>query len=319
MTRNYGIEALRGIAANSILIFHITSTWKNSYFLLPNDSFLFSLAENLWFGTDLFFCISGFIFFKYFIKSEDLPHIFIGKRFLRIVPLYWFFTLLVYGINIIQARPESRQQLFCSLTFTCNLGETYPVLPQGWTLQFEILFYLLFAISLFIRPKKRTFFLTISLLFFALILGHSFIFVEFLYGYFACLIARKLNSHIKRVIAVVLSIAIFIFGIYLSGRVGSEFRIFYFGIPSMFIVGTIGTVNRRFKILSNIGSFSYALYLIHFSCLSAVFITLEHLGIAPNLLLLLITLIIINVFAYLIDLFVDKPLRILIKSRNIRQ
>lgn len=77
--------------------------------------------------------------------SEAL--LFFGKRIARIVPLYWLFILWtgrrdLFSLNILK-----------DLAFIPHWSPTYPtqlypILTQGWTLNYEMFFYALFAIAI---------------------------------------------------------------------------------------------------------------------------------------------------------------------------
>ncbi|MDB5679941.1 acyltransferase [Sphingomonas bacterium] len=141
----WSIQYLRAIAAIGVVVFHtLTET---------GHDFEFGAT-----GVDLFFGISGFLMY-YVTQGKSIgPLDFLWRRFLRIAPLYWFATLLTVGATFIRpgffwqaSRDVSRVVL--SLLFVPQNGidgGIYPVLYQGWTLQYEAFFYLLFALSLLV-------------------------------------------------------------------------------------------------------------------------------------------------------------------------
>ncbi len=103
-------------------------------------------------GVCVFFTISGVVMMLG--HGEDFgrpgaPQAFALRRIVRVVPLYWLATLLVCAL-----RPEtvSLAGFVQSLLFIPHqpIGGPYgwPIYPLGWTLQYEMFFYLLFAIAL---------------------------------------------------------------------------------------------------------------------------------------------------------------------------
>lgn len=109
-------------------------------------------------GVDVFFAISGFIMVA--AAGSDRPARFLIKRGIRIVPLYWFATLVALVIAEharLLALPWAKWgDVILSLLFVpqysaAEPGHIYPYLVPGWTLQFEVFFYLLFAIGLVVR------------------------------------------------------------------------------------------------------------------------------------------------------------------------
>lgn len=108
-------------------------------------------------GVDLFFVISGFIVVVATQDSAVTPRLFLLRRFLRIAPLYYaliVFMLLVFALRpgLLQSFVFEWPHVLASFAFwpTINpaTGETAPVLIPGWTLQYEMFFYVLFALAM---------------------------------------------------------------------------------------------------------------------------------------------------------------------------
>lgn len=106
-------------------------------------------------GVYVFFVISGVVMILGHggdFGRAGAPRIFMARRVGRIVPLYWMVTMIVCVL-----RPDtvSLAKLFKSLLFIPHqmTGGPYgwPIYPLGWTLQYEMLFYLLFALALGFR------------------------------------------------------------------------------------------------------------------------------------------------------------------------
>jgi peptidoglycan/LPS O-acetylase OafA/YrhL len=133
---------LRAVAAVSIVAFHTP----------------FFHAIGNW-GVTLFFVISGFI--MCYVTKTSGSH-FLQKRILRIVPLYWAGTLCVFGVavvapSLVQNTTTDLGDLVKSLLFVpfYKGQEIQPVLFLGWTLNLEMFFYLLFALSLKLSQRYR--------------------------------------------------------------------------------------------------------------------------------------------------------------------
>jgi exopolysaccharide production protein ExoZ len=85
--------------------------------------------------------------------------IFLRHRIVRIVPLYWLLTtvkilaVVVLGDVVLRTSLDlnSVAASYLFLPVTDSAGHFRPVLPVGWTLTYEFLFYLLFAAALAIR------------------------------------------------------------------------------------------------------------------------------------------------------------------------
>lgn len=106
------------------------------------------------FGVYIFFIISGFVItfgnLNNFGKGKTGD--FILKSFIRIAPIYWIVSLAyIFKLSskgVVVAWPNIlTSMLFIPYgCFHATCGR--PVLELGWTLQFEVFFYLLFAIAL---------------------------------------------------------------------------------------------------------------------------------------------------------------------------
>ncbi len=79
------------------------------------------------------------------------------KRIVRIVPLYWLVTLLVILLTVVQQRAPSLAAVLQSLAFIPyenGEGTFQPIVRRGWTLNYEMFFYALFALAL-LQPARR--------------------------------------------------------------------------------------------------------------------------------------------------------------------
>ena len=151
------IQILRALAAGLVVYVHAIGTYGARI-----DSIIESHTVELGdLGVKLFFCISGFIIFN---SSSRLPGglqsslEFFIKRCIRIIPLYWIATS-IYAVKLgFQGDLPSAADLIRSLLFipyADQTGTMRPVLGQGWTLNFEMLFYVMTAVLLLSRSRFR--------------------------------------------------------------------------------------------------------------------------------------------------------------------
>ena len=144
------IQYLRGIAAMMVV-------WHHSVDILGAGS---GFGAS---GVDLFFVISGFIM----VASTErgvTPGEFMLHRIVRVVPLYWCATLLIVALaiahvsfkyDVIDLETVGKSLLFIPYESPTHPGQLWPLLVPGWTLNYEMFFYALFALSLFAAAKWR--------------------------------------------------------------------------------------------------------------------------------------------------------------------
>lgn len=144
----YSIQSLRAIAAISVVVVHV-SFEVGEYSSAPWIGDAGSIGQT---GVDIFFVISGFIMFMMTAEREMTPAAFLFDRFTRIWPLYAMCTLALLFLAIVgrSMQPPSAIDLIKSLTFIPydNRGAIRPFLNVGWTLNYEMFFYVLFAASM---------------------------------------------------------------------------------------------------------------------------------------------------------------------------
>lgn len=113
-------------------------------------------------GVDIFFIGSGFLMFALTEAKPVSPGRFLIDRVTRIVPLYWLATLIsaaiVLGGHTVWGATGDFGHILLSMLFIPVHNGTFgvfPVVPQGWTLNYEMLFYLLFGLILFLPKSSR--------------------------------------------------------------------------------------------------------------------------------------------------------------------
>lgn len=160
------IQALRGIAALLVLLFHMAAFQGQMAEANPADVRLVSgIWDNGWAGVDLFFVISGFIMVYVTRNSgrslRDVGQ-FIISRVTRIYPLWWvcagimaLYFWLTYGMPAAPDRVAGPREAisYAVKSFMLIPQQAEPILGLGWTLIHEMFFYIVFACLLFL-PRK---------------------------------------------------------------------------------------------------------------------------------------------------------------------
>lgn len=151
------IQNLRALAAYAVVAYHCLIR-----FLHPGDPLVRSYLDLPSGGVDLFFVISGFVM-VHTTRDDESPVWFATKRIARIVPLYWLATFVVIALVVIRPWTFSQAVLtpdaiLSGLFFVPHAdasGQAYPILGVGWTLNYEMMFYAMFAISLMLPLNYR--------------------------------------------------------------------------------------------------------------------------------------------------------------------
>lgn len=318
------IQILRFFAAFSVMLVHIP---------------LFEFG--IW-GVDIFFVISGFIMMY---VTENNENNFFIKRVIRIVPLYWILTLGVFTIALLKPQflnntTANFEHLIKSLLFIPfdknGIGH-YPILFLGWTLNFEVIFYLLFGVSLFFF-KKYKFIVCTSLIilfyFFCTIFSKKHfvlqaysnpMFFEFIFGMIAFIVWKKYKEKIKKsllnnfiFIFLILSTAVFFY--YLNSLTYPDAypTFLAYGIPSFFLILYFVIFLNKIKfpkIFTLLGDASYCIYLINPYIINLFyqFVNLNNYNIPIQFILnilLCFIVFMISIFVYkIIELPINKKFR----------
>lgn len=173
MIRNTSIDALRIFAASGVVFSHALNKFD-----------LYGFGGKL---VDVFFVISGFVIF-YGKNSEFDALKFMRSRFLRIYPKYIIASAAaIIGYGILGRQLDMSEIIRSIFLFPSLTGKVYyPVLMVGWSLCFEIFFYLKYSILRSVSNK----FVLINFLWVTLLFGilkiyswQTFIYVlEFWFG-----------------------------------------------------------------------------------------------------------------------------------------
>ncbi|MEJ0024610.1 MAG: acyltransferase [Rhizomicrobium sp.] len=148
------VQYLRAIAAFGVLAYHASISLLDTVARIP-----------LWIGlggVDLFFVISGFIM-AWTTYDEPLPpQEFFRRRLIRVVPLYFILTTVFFAmVRVFPSRSTSAsvvayaQSILFIPFYNDKVHLVSPVLGQGWTLNFEMFFYVIFAVALALPRRVR--------------------------------------------------------------------------------------------------------------------------------------------------------------------
>ena len=288
------IQYLRGFAAFGVLLFHAAD----------RAGYVFGVGAA---GVDVFFVISGFIMWVVTCRKSPSPGDFLIRRVQRIVPLYWGLTLATAAaaIAIPGAFPAMRPTLSHvgqSLLFIPHRGETgaiAPLIVPGWTLNYEMFFYLLFGAGLMAPARWRPLALSAALLGLAALgpLGDARnplwatytnpLLLEFGAGVWLgkAWSEGRLPGRAAAWTLVVAGLVGFT-AVTLGGVNIEPVRILAWGLPALLLVTGAVSLERAGPLphwwpLRALGDASYSVYLVHGLAISAAFRLLQPIVDAP--------------------------------------
>lgn len=171
----YGLDHLRAFAICFVFLFH----YQVPVFDYPE--WLPAIAKFGWTGVDLFFVLSGFLissqlFFQIKNGIEISFKDFFVKRFFRILPAFWFVTVMYYLFPFFRER-EALPPLWKLLTFTQNFDlnlQDFGTFSHAWSLCVEEHFYLLLPLFLYFLLNTKFFNKSYWLLIIFIFLGFVF-------------------------------------------------------------------------------------------------------------------------------------------------
>jgi peptidoglycan/LPS O-acetylase OafA/YrhL len=279
------VQALRALAALAIAFTH---TAYNGLTMTPGAYGLARVFHAFpWVGgVDVFFFISGFVIAwssHSLFGHAGAARQFMAKRLARIVPLYWLMTtlflasllLLPGAINGDIGGPAYIVKSYLFIPAARSNGLVQPALGLGWTLNFEMFFYFVFALFLRFTEIKAVISATVLLGGFVL-LGQTGILpgtildtwsqpivLEFCAGMFLALVPGRVTlPDTARIVLVLAALALMV-------AAPPWPRIFGLGLPAMALVAAAVTGPKEGRLphleiwLVRLGDASYALYLVH--------------------------------------------------------
>lgn len=324
----YNIQLLRGVAAFLVIFVHMDKLFEG--FGIHADTGFGST------GVDLFFVISGFVMVH--TTKEDRRSVggFLLNRVIRIAPLYWLMTSVLVLMAIASPQLFDRGaptvgHFLLSLLFVPfnNDGQTLPLLFVGWSLNMEMVFYVLFALGLLLPSRTGRTLVVASVITAYVAIANALgtrstisafyanpVMVEFALGMLVCLFAdrwKALPSWFCACLVVAGATAL----------IGGYFVLT--GVPRLVwsgpgatavLIGAYGleTHGRRAeaKAVQLFGAASYALYLTHVLTIRAIGKAVAALHPAPSPMVVASTVCVAAgascVVALFVHLLVERPM-----------
>lgn len=331
-TRFYEIDLLRFISAFFVVIFHYTYTgYMEGFSTIADFENVREISRYAYMGINFFFVISGFVIFMS-IEKGSARH-FLVSRFSRLFPAYWaalclttLITVLI-GADVFTVTPW---QFISNITMVNELFSVKAIDSAYWTLFIELQFYLLvYILLLFGLMKYVQQFIAVVLIVSLIALYLPIAQADTMWteifphwsGYFACggvfyLLRRDGINYYRLALVVIAFLYVLkqstLFGELMSSWFNIEFNLTIIVIiNSVFFASFCITVFCKGHFLRQrwcyyLGILTYPLYLIHQHIGYMVF---NAFGDTNNIaLLVLVTIIVVLILAWLIHHYVEVKL-----------
>ena len=315
----WNLQLLRAFAALNVVLFHTIALAANYGYETNLISYLEGWGQN---GVDIFFVISGFVMLYTQLNNKKTVKVFLMLRAIRIIPIYWlltftFITIYIVAPYVFKETVVTTEWALASLGFmsTAVLGEM-PILFIGWSLEWEMLFYLVFGLSLWFRSWAVTLSVTSLALIAIAFAVSNFILFEFLAGLLIALLFKRNGFNSFGKVSLVLGGLLLSLSISEEVRELVESRVILWGLPSIFIVyGAVAAPQINSKLGKLLGDASYSIYLIQMLSIPVFYKLLVVLGIElSNDFLALACLIATAIAGTVMYLFIEKPMTHMIKT-----
>ncbi len=334
------IQALRALAAILVVFCHVgghLEGFKEKYTIDDAWFNLMGLPPIGASGVDVFFIISGFIMALVTVsahKHDGASKRFLVKRIFRIFPPYWLWTLILLSLllflpQLFSVRTFDLEEAILSLfliPYNPSGANTSPVLAVGWTLSYEMYFYLLVSIGLFF--SRRRFICGLGAFFLvSTVLGHQITHSSPIIGlvtnsllwefYFGFLLFEIWHCRYRFLLPASSGMALLLFlTMQIFWPESSALRVINYGLPAFVLVSGVLAVTREYvanipKWMVFLGDSSYTLYLSHIVTMPAIaklaVVLGVHKSLPPDVQIILYTVLAVMVGGVLY-LITEKPL-----------
>ncbi|MAY60783.1 MAG: hypothetical protein CML29_01100 [Rhizobiales bacterium] len=273
------VQYLRGFAALAVFLFHVSSltvaTWG------PNAAGIDHVGAA---GVDLFFVISGFVMAMIVARPGPFrPGDFLLRRIARVVPGYYLATFGIFVLAMLAPSVTSTHAelpaLVRSLAFIPwpdAQGFMAPLLLVGWTLNYEVFFYLLILLVVGLFGDRRLYGL-IGLLCALVLFGWlvrpvhptaafytDSILLEFAFGILVWHLHRVAGNGRADTFSFIVFVGGVVFFALQHESDPGAYRTLLWGVPSaMILFGGLRVMRFPSPSMAALGDWSYAFYLTH--------------------------------------------------------
>ncbi|MEM6692061.1 MAG: acyltransferase [Planctomycetota bacterium] len=328
------LDALRAIAAINLVLFHFTWVYAEKFGYSTPLGFRWPFGS---YGVEMFFILSGFVNSMSLLRRGK-PGAFVSARLIRIVPLF----MLAIGANvwILQMDPMHQAveapQLFANFTLMPRVLGFECFDPVMWTLQVEMMFYLL-LVTMFKIGALRRYMIgwgTLLLISYAVCPWldamtadekatttyqvastlRAFLLLDFvpLFSIGFCLYMIKTKTGMLWANIAGVTVSMFVFHSIDHGKHNPAATLLIIGLVTACAYGRVPPL--RFKPLVFVSTISYALYLCHNNLGSVLIHRFDAVGIPP-LVCFAIAIAFSFSLAILLTRWIEQPVTAMLRRR----
>lgn len=332
------LQILRAVAAGMVVLHHVRDLVDHAY---PWVKSIHVGAA----GVDVFFVLSGVVISLAETGRSGAPGAFLMRRVIRVVPMYWIALFLIAialtaGLSPVGVHPsdgniENLLKSMFFVPFERWHGAVMPLLGVGWTLNYEMFFYVIFAVFIFLPATGRATAL-VAVMCLLTLAGLLFrpsgviaafytnpILLEFAAGVVLAQLwvresMKSRHDGIAGIALLVVGVALFVVMARPDGfEQLAPARVLFFGIPAVLCVAGAMLMERaglrsENRLLLLLGAASYVLYLFHAFVLQFLekalgALSLHDLTGVPLLALVVIAVVLCHVIGVVIHKRVEMP------------
>ncbi|WP_427452950.1 acyltransferase family protein [Litorimonas sp. WD9-15] len=257
------LQILRAFAALNVVLFHIIEIGGEQGFAIPALEFLRGWGAN---GIDIFFVLSGFIMVYIAELRPRKPVAFLHSRAVRIVPIYWILTGVGFVAILLtgdfRGEPLAVEAVLASFLFLTRWTTLdMPILYVGWTLEWEMMFYLIFGLCLLFKNKTVQFILPLIILSGLVVFaGQDSIILEFGFGMIIAKLSKLTWAKSYAGLLTLAGTALLLASIWIKPDLPQPVL---WGLPSaLLVLGLVNISQWKFRLGEHLGDASYSIYLI---------------------------------------------------------
>ena len=322
-TELVSIQYLRAAAALGVVVWHAQGQVG-----LPETQVLQA-------GIEIFFIISGYVMWLILSERPTSPWVFLRKRLARVVPLYWLLTtvmviLLLAAPQLLQSTRFDLPHVIASYFFVAwpnpvEAAGLKPVMIPGWTLNYEMAFYLLLTVGLALSVRLRGAFVIGALLLLAALsplplteIAHFYaspFMAEMALGVGLAMVIPRLPVAWLKHGGVIFGLGVMLLlagGAVIDAQ--AHGRLILLALPAALIVAGLVAIEQTGRlasipVLKAIGDASYPLYMIHPVLLSAMAqgLVLAGVEVSPSL-YVASAVVVTSVVGWFAHLWLERPL-----------